>query len=432
MRISFEDRCDWRFGVLTSRQKSRFKLMDLQAGDLQPLPYHCALRNYLNAHERELWKWMSSTQAKLNYTENLRLELLKSTYRLDPGNHEALYRSVEEARARLGLAIPVTAYQSQHTPTPNAALYYIPGEGHIVFSGPLMSLLSPAELTAVIGHELAHYLLWQHDNGDYLIADRLLQTVLHDGRAAPSHVQSARWFQLYTEIYCDRGALLAAGDANAAISGLVKLETGIPEVSAASYLKQADEIFQNSKVSTEQLTHPEAFIRARALALWVEKRDNATPDIAAMVEGSPCLDDYDLLRQAKLTADTRVTLEKLLAPKWFQTDPVLGHAKMFFADFKPRQEGAGSFETDADDLAARAADDKQLRNYLCYLLLDFVVADPELNDTPLAAALQFSNRLGIESDFERVASKDLKLKARDLARIKKEAAELLAKVEATS
>jgi hypothetical protein len=237
---------------------------------------------------------------------------------------------------------------------------------------------------------------------------------------------------LYTEIYCDRGALLAAGEINAAISGLVKIETGLPEVSADNYLRQADEIFQNSKVSTDQLTHPEAFIRARALALWIEKRGNATPDIATIVEGSPDLDNYDLLRQARLTADTRVMLEKFLSPKWFQTDPVLGHARMFFEDFKPlRQEGVGSLETN-DDLAARAADDKQLRDYLCYLLLDFVIADPELDDTPLAAALQFGSRLGIEEDFERIASKELKLKTRDLARIKKEAAQLLAKLEANS
>src|SRR5688572_24292861 len=120
MTISCEDRRDRRFRVLTSAPKRRFKVMDPQAGDLQPLPYHSELRNYFKAHERELWMWMSSTQAKLNYTENLKLELLKSTYRLDPRNHEALYRSVEEARARLGLAIPVTAYQSQHTPALNA------------------------------------------------------------------------------------------------------------------------------------------------------------------------------------------------------------------------------------------------------------------------------------------------------------------------
>ena len=409
--------------------------MDPQPGILQPLPYHSALRDYFKASEREVWKWMSSTQAKLNYTENLRLELLKSTYRLDPESHGALYRSVDEAKARLSLSIPVTVYQSQHTTGLNASLYYMPGEGHIVFSGPLMSLLSPAELTAVIGHELAHYLLWQQDSGEYLITDRLLQTILHDGRAAPSHVQSARWFQLYTEIYCDRGALLTAGEMDAAISGLVKMETGLPEVSAGNYLKQAGEIFQNSKTSTDQMTHPEAFIRARALALWVEKRESANDEIVSMVEGSPGLDDYDLLRQAKLTADTRLALEKLLSPKWFRTDPVLGHARMFFEDFKPvPRESAGSSDAESDhqDLAKRAAHDKQLRNYLCYLLLDFVVADPELDDAPLAAALQFSSWLGIESDFERVATKELKLKARDLARIKKGAAELLAKAEAES
>src|SRR5688572_9646367 len=112
MRTAVEGRCDRPFWVLTSRQKSRFKLMDPQAGDLQPLPYHSALRDYLKAHEYDLWKWMSSTQSKLNYTENLRLELLKSTYRLDPESHEVLYHSVEEARTRLSLAVPVTVYQS--------------------------------------------------------------------------------------------------------------------------------------------------------------------------------------------------------------------------------------------------------------------------------------------------------------------------------
>ena len=51
---------------------------------------------------------------------------------------------------------------------------------------------------------------------------------------------------------------------------------------------------------------------------------------------------------------------------------------------------------------------------------------------PLAAALEFSKELGMESDFDRVAVKELKLKARELARIKKEAAELLVKAEATA
>src|SRR5205814_5452318 len=50
---------------------------------LEPLPYHIELRDYLKSEERELWNWFASAQAKADYTENLRLELLKSTYRLD-------------------------------------------------------------------------------------------------------------------------------------------------------------------------------------------------------------------------------------------------------------------------------------------------------------------------------------------------------------
>src|SRR6266481_3765599 len=88
---------------------------------LQPLPYHLELRDYLKSHERELWNWFASAQAKADYTENLRLELLKSTYRLDADGHD----------------IPVTLYQAQNSPQLNAALFYIPGRGHIVFSGPV-------------------------------------------------------------------------------------------------------------------------------------------------------------------------------------------------------------------------------------------------------------------------------------------------------
>lgn len=48
---------------------------------LQPLPYHRELKDYLKTHERELWDWFSSSQARLNYTETLRLDLLKEQQR---------------------------------------------------------------------------------------------------------------------------------------------------------------------------------------------------------------------------------------------------------------------------------------------------------------------------------------------------------------
>src|SRR5580698_1606941 len=144
---------------------------------LEPLPYHVELRDYLKSRERELWNWFASARALADYTESLRLDLLKSTYRLDAEGHPELYQGVAEAKARLQLDIPVTLYQAQNNPHPNAMLFFIPDEGHIVFSGPVLTLLNAGELKSVIGHELAHHHLWGAQNGDFHIADRLLQAV---------------------------------------------------------------------------------------------------------------------------------------------------------------------------------------------------------------------------------------------------------------
>src|SRR5688572_12119703 len=286
---------------------------------LEPLPYHVELRDYLKSQERDLWNWFASARAQADYTGNLRMDLLKSTYRLDAGSHPELYRGVEEAKARLQLDIPVTVYQAQNSPQPNAALYFIPGEGHIVFSGPVLALLNADELKSVIGHELAHYHLWQWEQGELHITDRLIQAVANDPRAADSHEQTARRFQLYTEIFSDRGSLCVTGDLDPVVAGLVKIQTGLAQVSAPAYLKQADEIFAKGDPATKELSHPEAFIRARALSLWHHQRQEAHPHITKMIEGPEAFDNLDLIGQTRMVKSTRRLLEHFLQPKWFQT-----------------------------------------------------------------------------------------------------------------
>jgi hypothetical protein len=431
---------------------------------LEPLPYHIELREYLKTTERETWNWFASSQAKADYNENLRLELLKSTYRLDAGGHPELYANLEEAKTRLQLDIPVTLYQAQNSPQLNAALFFIPGEGHIVFSGPMFNLLNPEELKSVLGHELAHYHLWRREGGEFHIADRLIETVASDPRASASHEQTARRYRLYTEIFADRGSLCVTGDVNPVVAGLVKIQTGLAQVSAQGYLKQAEEIFAQNKATTEGLSHPEAFIRARALALWQQQSEEAANEIEAMIEGESALDELDLIGQTRLTRGTRRLLEILLQPKWFQTPAVLGHAKMFFDDFRPAENRVAANNLGAPASPPAFADpekiacgeagapeeklepphvgchnqsefpglnlsDPKLREYVCYLLLDFVTADPELDEIPLAAALELSRGLDIEAPFEKLAARELKMKARDLRRIKEQAAELLAKAE---
>jgi hypothetical protein len=390
---------------------------------LEPLPYHREMRDYLKAQERELWKWFASARAQADYKESLRLELLKTTYRLDPDGHADLYRGAENARQRLGLDIPVTLYQAQHSTQPNAALFFVPGEGHVALSGPVVALLSADELQSLIGHELAHYLLWQAEDGEFQVADRLLQAVAQDPRASTSHIQSARWYQLYTEIFADRGSFRAAGDLNTVISGLVKIQTGLPQVSAASYLKQADEIFARSRVQTGELSHPEAFIRVRALALWTEGREGADEAVCGMIEGAAELDEFDLLSQARLTRATRRFLEQLLRPKWFQTESTLAHARLFFDDFKPA--------TAPDDALELALSNDPMKLFFASLLLDFAAADPDLDPAPMAAALDWSRRLGIESEFERLATKELRIKAREFRKMKEETTSILAKAGAS-
>lgn len=391
---------------------------------LEPLPYHLEVREYLKSRERELWTWFASAQAKADYTENLRLELLKSTYRLAREGHADLYANLDEAKAKLQLDVPVTLYQAQNTSELNAVLFFIPEEGHIVFSGPVFNLLNAEEIKSVLGHELAHYHLWRRDGGEFHIADRLLQAVSHDPRAAASHEQTARRYQLYTEIFADRGSLCVTGDVNPVVAGLVKIQTGLAQVSAAGYLKQADEIFAKGSVTTEGLSHPEAFIRARALTLWQEKRENATAQIVDMIEGVATLDELDLPGQGAMAGKTRRLLEYLLQPKWIQTPAVLGHARLFFDDFKP------SATRNPATLEELKPGDQKTAEFFCYLLLDFVTADPELDEIPLAAAPQVCELLGLESQFEKVAAKELKMKTRDMKRLKEQSTEMLAKAEA--
>ncbi len=388
---------------------------------LEPLPYQVELRDYLKSQEREIWDWFASARAQADYTKSLRMDLLKATYRLDPVGHADIYRTVEDVKTRLQLDIPVTLYQAQNSAQANAALIFILGEGHIVISGPVLSLLNAEEIKAVIGHELAHYQLWKRDDGDFHIVDRLMQAVACDPRAGASHTQSARRYQLYTEIFADRGSLCATGDVDTVIAALVKIETGWSHVVATSYLRQAEEIFAKGNVATEGLSHPEAFIRARALALWRDQGEEATPKIGEMIEGADALDELDLIGQTRLTAATRKLLECFLRPKWFQTRAVLDHAKLFFDDFRP---ASGKDTISLDGLKFN---DAKLREYFCYVLLDFVAADPELDDMPLAAALELCRELDLNGQFEKLVTKELKIKARSVKRIKEQAAELLSK-----
>jgi hypothetical protein len=282
------------------------------------------------------------------------------------------------------------------------------------------------EMQALLGHELAHYQLWERESGTYLIADRLILTQAADPRAKSSHIQTARRLRLYTEIFADRGAYRATGNLGATVGALVKAHTGLESASGESYLRQARELFERGNWRTEGLSHPEAFIRARALDLWAGHDPESDAKVAAMIEGELQIEQLDLLEQTRLSALLRRWLGQLLRPSWMQTPLVLAHARQFFPDFQ------WSTQDDPELAASLRFSDEKTREFLCFVLLDFATADPDLEDLPLAAAVDWSRRLELADLFDSLVLRELKIKPREFTRLKKETATMLAAAEAAS
>jgi hypothetical protein len=391
---------------------------------LAPLRYQRAVVDHLKSEERELWTWFKDSRRRPEKVEAIRLDLLKSTYRLEPDTHPALHALAADVARRLGLSVPIALYQMQ-TGALNAALTYLPGEAHVLFGGPVFQVLAVEEQAAVLAHELAHFVLYEQWDGDYLIAAELLRALAHDAQAH-CYQETERLFSLYTEVFADRAALLTSRDEEKAITALIKMETGLTQVSAASYLRQAEEIFAKGPVQTDGITHPEAYIRARALRLWHEKGEAAAAEIEDMIQGGLSLGRLDLLGQRRVAAVTRRVIEALLVPHWMRSEAVVAHARLFFDDFTAVEAEPAPLEHELETA------DKDLRDYLCYVMLDFVAVDRELADPALASALMLSRRLGLQGPFAEIATRELQLGKKVFARIERDAEQIVAGANAAS
>ncbi|MES2950991.1 MAG: M48 family metalloprotease [Pseudomonadota bacterium] len=377
---------------------------------LTPLSQHRALADWLQTQEPEVWRWFAEKENAATNAEEVRLSLLRDTYRMDAQGHPEVFREIAAACAALELEVTVHAYQAQNQPEPNAAVCHLPGEAHIVFSGPILSLLTGDELRAVIGHELAHHFLWQMEGGVFLLADRILHSAASHPGAEPAHSQSARVWRLATELFADRGAYLATGSLEAAVGGLVKTTTGLAHLSAKSYLAQAQEVFAKSKPKMDQLSHPETFIRARALQLWVQEDASLDQTIERMLNFDEGLDDLTLVQQSVLAALTRRFLAHLLEPAWFQTEAVLAHARLFFSELEPAADASVM-----DELSLLPVSH---REYLAQIMLDFCAVDPDLHDQPMSRCLELARDLECLGVFEKLLIKDMKVKPKDVKKLK--------------
>jgi hypothetical protein len=242
-------------------------------------------------------------------------------------------------------------------------------------------------------------------NGELEIADRIITAIANNHHSEAAHYETARLYRLYTEIFCDRGAYSVLQETGPVITGLVKAATGLDRVSAESYAKQAEEIFAaDSAIKTSSISHPENYIRARALQLWHEQNENAEETITKMIEGMTDIDQLDIFKQKELAEMTRSFLQLFLKPKWMQTTMLMSLAKSYFTDFT-LDENILLTPAFAEKVAAMHSSSK---DYLCYVLLDFVLADPALEEIPFGWAFRFSEDLLLKETFDAIVKKELR------------------------
>ncbi|MCY2966007.1 MAG: M48 family metalloprotease, partial [Planctomycetota bacterium] len=376
----------------------------------QPHPFHIRICEFLKRNEPALWNWFAADRVRTEQAETLRLELLKTTYRVDRDHQPEVYNVAADVASALGVVAPITIYQEQNSPGLNASLAYLPGEVHVVLRGPLREQLNSQELRALLGHELTHFHLWEQQGGELRVADQILAACSRDSQSHPAFSESWRLARLYTEIVCDRGGFQVVGDHLAVISTLLKLETGTSDVHPESYLRQAEEILSREQEGTEGVTHPESFIRARAIQLWAIQDSDVEALTSRMIEGEPGLLQLDLLRQEQVANATCRLIDGLLEPKWFQTPAAVAHARRYFEGYSSAKSASPSIDTSIEPQFLQ----KSLVDYFSFVLLDFVTIDPDLEFVPLAAALEMADRLGFGERFRELARTELKLGKKQL------------------
>jgi len=381
---------------------------------LAPLPYHHEVVAYLKQHEADTWAWAASLGAQELHAQEIREQLLRDSYRLTPESHPLPYRLCALAMQRLGMDVPVTLYQANDQGGGmNAMLCFLPGQVHLLLQGPLLERLSEDELLALLGHELAHHLLWSLGDGEFLVADRILHHTLTDPAAAPSHIETARLYRLHTEVFADRGGAVAAQALEPPVCTLVKVQTGIAIVDAAAYLQQARELESaDAGVSLGQ-SHPESYLRAQALDLWWRQDPDTGVWLQRRIRGPLDMARLDLTAQARLMQVTRGLLSHFFAEPALRAERLLIQAREFFPDWTAEQVCAP-----LPDLGP-AVVGESVREFLHSVMLDLAMSDADLREPALRRALQLADELGGRASFLKTLARDAGLGKRELDKLTK-------------
>lgn len=388
--------------------------------ELQALQYHQQICEWLKLNESNVWNWFSDLGTLEKSIENTCNALLKETYRLTPESHAKVYELCHLAMQRLGIEAPVTVYQANDGAM-NAALYYIPDEIHIVLFGALIDKLEELELLALLGHELAHYLLWSMDEGRYLIAHQVLEDSVAQSPHNNALYETARLYSLHTEIFADRGAVVATQDYRYSIAVLVKVMTGLSSVAPDAFLSQAKELDEKGNISDAK-SHPESYLRALFVDKWQNEQTREAVPIDAWIlsklKGKLSIHSLDLFDQQQLMQDTAGFFKSFLHDTDFETESVTNQLTLYFADWHSQQQ------TFCIDTFKQRDVDESIQDYFIALIFDIAFADRDQTDEVLTKGADLAFKLDFFDLYKSKLKSVLKIPKRKVDKLCAQAAKL--------
>lgn len=381
---------------------------------LQQLKYHEAIADWLNTNEDGVWDWFSNRKLQDEQDAETRDLLLQQTVRLTRETHSTAYACCETAMAKLGVDAPVTLYQAGDGAM-NAALFFIPGEVHVVLYGPVLERLSEDELTALCGHEVSHYLLWTFAARRYRIAQQIIDDAVQQAPGDYTLYETARLFLLATEVFADRGAALACGRQAPAIAVLLKVMTGLAETDPSAFLEQAAELDAKGEISKNH-THPEVYLRALFIDRWWRERGADADDVIddwvlSKIKGPMAIGQLDLVDQQRLGALTRQFFARLLHDSELASKMAVTLVRQFFPDWEE-----GETRIDLETLK-QVGEDKSMSDYFIALIFDLAHADPEQTEEVLVRGAKLACSVEWEEAYRANLKSLLKMRKPQIDRI---------------